>query len=49
MSAASDAVGIGGVSTSINHYAILRAIEHVYGLGYLGNAASAPDISNFFS
>lgn len=45
----SDAAGIGGVSTAINHYAVLRAIERVFGLGYLGNAASAPDISNFFS
>jgi phosphatidylinositol-3-phosphatase len=44
----SDAAGIGAVSTSINHYAVLRAIEAVYGLGHLGNAASAPDISNFF-
>jgi acid phosphatase len=43
-----DAAAIGGVSTSINHYAVLRAIESVYGLGYLGNAASAPVISNFF-
>ena len=45
----SDAAGIGGVSTAINHYAVLRAIERVFGLGHLGNAASAPDISNFFS
>ena len=42
------AAGIGGVGSSINHYAVLRAIEGLYGLGYLGNAASAPDISNFF-
>jgi len=44
----SHAAGVGGVGTSINHYAVLRAIEGVYGLGYLGNAASAPGISNFF-
>ena len=42
------ATGIGGVSTSINHYAILRAIEDVYGLSYLGNAGSAPAISSLF-
>ncbi len=44
----SHAAGMGGVGTSINHYAVLRAIEGVYGLGYLGNAVSASDISNFF-
>lgn len=44
----SHAAAIGGVSTSINHYAVLRAIESVFGLGHLGNTASAPAISNFF-
>jgi phosphatidylinositol-3-phosphatase len=44
----SHAAGIGGVGTAINHYAVLRAIESAFGLGSLGNAASAPDISNFF-
>lgn len=42
------ASGAGAVSTSINHYAVLRAIESVFGLTYLGNAASAPVISQFF-
>ncbi len=44
----SRAAGIGGVSLSINHYALLRAIESVFGLGYLGKAASAVGISQFF-
>lgn len=44
----SHAAGVGGVSTSINHYAVLRAIEGVYGLDCLRAAASASSISNFF-
>jgi hypothetical protein len=39
---------VGVVSTSINHYAVLRAIESVYGLAYLGNAESSVAISQFF-
>ncbi len=42
------AMGIGGIDTPISHYAVLRAIESVYGLEYLGNAVSAPGISSFF-
>ncbi|MGA7987047.1 MAG: alkaline phosphatase family protein [Candidatus Dormiibacterota bacterium] len=43
----SHALGIGEVSTSINDYAVLRAIEDVYALGALRGAASAPEISSF--
>jgi phosphatidylinositol-3-phosphatase len=42
------ASGKGDVSTFINHYAVLRAIETVYGLGSIGGAANAADISAFF-
>lgn len=38
----------GAITTSINHYNILRSIETVYGLGFLGSAASAVSISSFF-
>ena len=44
----SNAAGKGNVTTSINHYAILRAIEATYGLTFLGGAATAPDVSAFF-
>jgi len=44
----SNAQGKGAITTPVNHYAVLRAIEGVYGLGYLGGAASAANISGFF-
>ena len=44
----SRAAGMGNVSTPINHYAVLRAIETVYGLDYLGSAMPAAGISQFF-
>jgi hypothetical protein len=44
----SHAQGKGAITTSINHYSVLRAVEGVYGLGYLGSAGSAANISAFF-
>jgi phosphatidylinositol-3-phosphatase len=42
------ASGKGAVPTSINHYAVLRAIEESYGLGLIGGAATAPGIVSLF-
>jgi phosphatidylinositol-3-phosphatase len=44
----SNALAKGAITTTINHYSVLRAVEAVYGLGYLGGAASAANISGFF-
>jgi phosphatidylinositol-3-phosphatase len=42
------ASGKGAVTTSINHYAVLRAIEESFGLGLLGGASTAPGIVSLF-
>jgi phospholipase C len=36
----------GKYSEKINHYNVLRTIEDMYGLGHLGNSASAPPITD---
>ena len=40
--------GQGAIATSVNHYSVLRAIESRYGLGFLGGAASASDMTGSF-
>jgi phosphatidylinositol-3-phosphatase len=42
------ASGRGAVTTSINHYALLRAVEESFGLSLLGGASTAPDIVSRF-
>jgi len=39
----------GTYSEQINHYSVLRTIEDAYGLGHLGNSASATPITDVFS
>ena len=42
------AAGKGAVTTLVNHYAMLRAIEEAYGLTLLGAAVKAPDVLSLF-
>ena len=42
------ASGKGAVTTPINHYAVLRAIEESFGLSLIGAAATAPRIVSLF-
>jgi hypothetical protein len=41
-------LGKGHITTSVNHYSVLRAIELAYGLPLLGGAATASDMTGVF-